>query len=43
MVPLVTLLVSAVFMRERVTLMGASGMLLVIFGMVLGTVQGKKE
>lgn len=37
--PLVTLLVSSLFLDETITAMGVAGMLLVIFGMVLGTVQ----
>ena len=41
MVPLVTLLVSAVVLRERITLMGFAGIACVISGMVLGTVQKK--
>ena len=42
MVPLVTLLVSALVLHETITLMGVAGILLVIGGMILGTVQGKK-
>ena len=39
MVPLVTLLVGAAVLHERVTLMGAAGIALVIGGMVLGTLR----
>ena len=40
MVPLVTLLVSAVVLREKITAMGVAGIALVIGGMVLGTLSG---
>ncbi len=42
MVPLITLLVSVLFLHERITVMGLLGILLVIAGMALGTVQTKK-
>lgn len=42
MVPLITLLVSVLFLHERITVMGLFGILLVIAGMALGTVQTKK-
>lgn len=38
MVPLVTLLVSALFLQEAVTTMGCAGILCVIAGMILGTI-----
>lgn len=38
MVPLVTLIVSAIFLNETVTAMGVGGILLVIAGMILGTI-----
>jgi drug/metabolite transporter (DMT)-like permease len=40
-VPLVTLVVSAVALQERITVMGVTGMALVIAGMVFATVRGK--
>ena len=38
MIPLVTLLVSSVFLEEAITAMGFAGILLVIVGMILGTI-----
>ena len=43
MIPLVTLLVSAAFLREKVTATGVAGMVLVVAGMVLGTVEKAEE
>ncbi|MBQ2959749.1 MAG: DMT family transporter [Oscillospiraceae bacterium] len=43
MIPLVTLLVSAAALGEKITLMGLCGMVLVISGMVLGTVEFKNK
>lgn len=40
-IPLVTLVISAIFIQERITLMGVIGILLVIAGMLLGTLQSK--
>ncbi len=43
MVPLITLVVSAVFLHEKITPMGLIGILMVIAGMVLGTLQAKGQ
>ena len=43
MIPLVTLLVSAAALGETITLMGLCGIILVISGMVLGTVEFKSK
>ena len=42
-IPLVTLLVSALFLEEKITLMGVIGIVLVIAGMLLGTVRAKTD
>ena len=43
-IPLVTLVISAIFLHEKITFMGVLGIFLVIAGMLLGTIQlrGKK-
>ena len=43
MIPLVTLIVSAVFLNEKLTLMGFSGIIMVISGMVFASWQKKNE
>ena len=43
LVPLVTLVVSAVVIKEKITLMGFAGILLVIAGMVYATLAEKKQ
>lgn len=43
MVPLVTLLVSAAVLGEKITFMGLCGIILVISGMILGTVEFKSK
>jgi drug/metabolite transporter (DMT)-like permease len=42
-VPLVTLLVSVVALNEKITAMGATGIVLVIAGMIFGTKQRKSK
>ena len=43
MIPLVTLIVSAVFLNEKLTLMGFAGIIMVISGMVFASWQKKDE
>ena len=43
MIPLVTLIVSAIALGEKITLMGFCGIILVVFGMVFASLQKKQS